>query len=41
PPVVVRYCVNPSHVKVLDEEANAEVISMIEDRTHSPQDLAR
>ncbi|WZZ37548.1 hypothetical protein YC2023_033807 [Brassica napus] len=22
PPVVVRYCVNPSHVKVLDEEAN-------------------
>ncbi|KAL0707786.1 hypothetical protein Bca4012_074212 [Brassica carinata] len=36
PPVVVRYCVNPAHVKVLDEESKAEVISMIEDRYTLP-----
>uniref|UniRef100_A0A0D3EGZ6 DUF1985 domain-containing protein n=1 Tax=Brassica oleracea var. oleracea TaxID=109376 RepID=A0A0D3EGZ6_BRAOL len=35
----VRYCVNPAHVKALDEEAKVEPISMFEDTTHSPQDL--
>ncbi|CAF2108970.1 unnamed protein product [Brassica oleracea var. botrytis] len=35
----VRYCVNPAHVKGLDEDENIEVISMTGDTSHSPEDL--
>ncbi|KAF3486669.1 hypothetical protein F2Q69_00057243 [Brassica cretica] len=39
PPAVVRYCINPNHVKVMDEEAKVDMTSIIEGTTHSPEDL--
>ncbi|KAL0674817.1 hypothetical protein Bca4012_002798 [Brassica carinata] len=38
-PKTVRYYVNPTHVRDLDEETKTEVISMIEDTTHSRNQL--
>ncbi|KAF2606111.1 hypothetical protein F2Q68_00045455 [Brassica cretica] len=39
PPAAVRYCVNPAHVKALDEDEKTEVISFFEDTSHSSDDL--
>ncbi|KAF3551370.1 hypothetical protein DY000_02002661 [Brassica cretica] len=38
-PKTVRYYVDPTHVRDLDEETKTEVISMIEDTTHSHNQL--
>ncbi|CAN6931986.1 unnamed protein product, partial [Brassica oleracea var. botrytis] len=39
PAAAVRYCVNPAHVKALDEDEKTEVISFFEDTSHSSDDL--
>ncbi|KAL0664995.1 hypothetical protein Bca4012_101833 [Brassica carinata] len=38
-PTVVRYCVNHVHVRDLDEECKVDVIWMVVDATHSPEDF--
>ncbi|KAH0897866.1 hypothetical protein HID58_047434 [Brassica napus] len=38
-PETVRFCVNPDHIRNMDEECKVNVISMVVDTTHTPEEL--